>query len=136
MPEKVQELSERYRAWDVQMEKPRWEWGGGAPEDQRRKRGAAGKVEDGFIHLDDAASEAIGEWKDDPKKARITYRQLLTLTSGLLAGERGAAGHSAVMEGDCRQADDWRARPAIRIRSISPHRLLRGTPTQAGWRVV
>ena len=52
---------------------------------------ALAAIEDGFIRLDDAASEAIEEWKDDPRKARITYRQLLTLTSGVLAGERGAA---------------------------------------------
>ena len=46
-------------------------------------------VQDGLIRLDDAASESITEWKDDPTKSRITYRQLLTLTSGLTPGERG-----------------------------------------------
>jgi arylsulfatase A-like enzyme len=44
MPDKVQELSEQYQAWNAQMEKPRWEWGGGAPEDQRRTPGAARKA--------------------------------------------------------------------------------------------
>lgn len=52
---------------------------------------AMAAVEDGLIQLDDKASEALPEWKDDPLKSQITYRQLLTLTSGLTAGERGAA---------------------------------------------
>lgn len=52
---------------------------------------AVAAVEDGLIRLDDLACEALTEWKDDPKKSKITYRQLLTLTSGLTAGERGAA---------------------------------------------
>lgn len=52
---------------------------------------ALAAIEDGIIRLDDPASEALTEWKSDPQKAGITYRHLLTLTSGLLAGERGAA---------------------------------------------
>lgn len=52
---------------------------------------AVAAVQDGVLKLDDPASGAITEWKDDPKKAKITYRQLLTLTSGLTAGERGMA---------------------------------------------
>ncbi|MEW6359940.1 MAG: serine hydrolase [Planctomycetota bacterium] len=52
---------------------------------------AVAAVEDGILRLDDAACEALTEWKDDPKKSRITYRQLLTLTSGLTPGEQGAA---------------------------------------------
>ncbi len=52
---------------------------------------AVAAVEDRILRLDDAACEALTEWKDDPKKSRITYRQLLTLTSGLTPGERGAA---------------------------------------------
>src|SRR4051794_31542974 len=52
---------------------------------------AMAAVEDGLLRLDDPACEAIVEWKDDPSKSRITYRQLLTLTSGLTPGERGAA---------------------------------------------
>jgi CubicO group peptidase (beta-lactamase class C family) len=52
---------------------------------------AVAAVEDGLIKLDDPASESITEWKDDPKKAKITYRQLLTLTSGLTPGELGTA---------------------------------------------
>jgi len=52
---------------------------------------AAAAVEDKLIRLDDPASDAITEWRDDPAKSGITYRQLLSLTSGLTAGERGAA---------------------------------------------
>jgi CubicO group peptidase (beta-lactamase class C family) len=52
---------------------------------------AMAAVQDGIIKLDDPASQALAEWKDDPLKANITYRQLLTLTSGLMPGERGNA---------------------------------------------
>ena len=52
---------------------------------------AAAAVEDGLIRLDDPVSGVWTEWKADPKKAAITYRHLLTLTSGLTAGERGTA---------------------------------------------
>ena len=50
---------------------------------------AVAAVQDGIIKLDDPA--AVPGWGDDPKKKGITYRQLLTLTSGLTAGERGNA---------------------------------------------
>ena len=40
-------------------------------------------VQDGLIKLDNPASENIREWKDDPQKSIITYRQLLNMTSGL-----------------------------------------------------
>ena len=52
---------------------------------------AVAAVEDKVLNLDDLVCESITEWKDDSKKAKITYRQLLTLTSGLTAGERGKA---------------------------------------------
>lgn len=52
---------------------------------------ALAAVEDGLIQPDDPASEVLTEWVDDPVKSTITYRQLLTLTSGLLPGERGSA---------------------------------------------
>jgi CubicO group peptidase (beta-lactamase class C family) len=52
---------------------------------------AVAAVEDGLIRLDDRACESLTEWKTDPLKSQITYRQLLTLTSGLTAGERGSA---------------------------------------------
>lgn len=45
--------------------------------------GAVAAVQDGLIKLDDRAVENIPEWKDDPQKSAITYRQLLSMTSGL-----------------------------------------------------
>ncbi|MEI7702209.1 MAG: serine hydrolase [Planctomycetia bacterium] len=50
---------------------------------------AVAAVQDKLFKLDDPVCESITEWKDDPKKSKITYRQLLTLTSGLTPGERG-----------------------------------------------
>ncbi len=52
---------------------------------------AMAAVQDGILKLDDPACQSLTEWKDDPQKSRITYRQLLSLTSGLTPGERGAA---------------------------------------------
>jgi CubicO group peptidase (beta-lactamase class C family) len=47
---------------------------------------AVAAVEDGFIKLDDAVCESVAEWKNDGLKSRVTYRRLLTLTSGLTPG--------------------------------------------------
>jgi CubicO group peptidase (beta-lactamase class C family) len=44
---------------------------------------AQAAVEDGLIRLDDRVADVVPTWKTDPQKALITYRQLLTLTSGL-----------------------------------------------------
>ncbi len=38
---------------------------------------------DGLLDLDERACETIVEWKDDPRRSRITIRQLLNFTSGL-----------------------------------------------------
>jgi CubicO group peptidase (beta-lactamase class C family) len=43
---------------------------------------AMAAVEDGLLKLDDRACESLTEWKSDPKKSRITYRNLLSLCSG------------------------------------------------------
>jgi CubicO group peptidase (beta-lactamase class C family) len=40
-------------------------------------------VRDGLLKLDEPAADTITEWKSDPRKSRITIRQLLNLTSGL-----------------------------------------------------
>lgn len=48
---------------------------------------ATAAVHDGILKLDDKACESLTEWANDPEKSRITYRQLLTLTSGLTAGD-------------------------------------------------
>ena len=55
---------------------------------------AMAAVEDGLIRLEDPVSGSLAEWRDDPVKSRITYRQLLTLTSGLTPGERGEVGRN------------------------------------------
>jgi len=44
---------------------------------------AVAAVQDGLIKLDNPASENIPEWRNDPEKSTITYRQLLSMTSGL-----------------------------------------------------
>jgi CubicO group peptidase (beta-lactamase class C family) len=44
---------------------------------------AAAAVEDGLLTLDEPASKTITEWADDKRKAAITIRQLLSMTSGL-----------------------------------------------------
>lgn len=58
----------------------------------------AAMIEDGLISsFDEPVSQTLPEWKGDPRKKRITVRQLLNLTSGLaedigqLQGSRGTA---------------------------------------------
>ena len=40
-------------------------------------------ADDGLIEFDEPVSHVLWEWQDDPWKSRITYRHLLTMTSGL-----------------------------------------------------
>jgi CubicO group peptidase (beta-lactamase class C family) len=65
---------------------------------------AVAAVEDGLIRLDDRACHSLTEWRDDPVKSQITYRQLLTLTSGLTPGERGEGGRSPAWKTDYEQS--------------------------------
>lgn len=57
---------------------------------------AAAALSDGLIaSLDEPVSDTLVEWKGDPRKSRITVRELLTLSSGLepnsdLLGRQGA----------------------------------------------
>jgi CubicO group peptidase (beta-lactamase class C family) len=51
---------------------------------------ALAAVQDGLIRLDDTACESLTEWKTDPLKSQITYRHLLTMTSGLTAADRSS----------------------------------------------
>lgn len=44
---------------------------------------AAAAVQDGLLSLGETVSDTIPEWRDDPRKAGVTIRQLLSLTSGL-----------------------------------------------------
>ena len=40
-------------------------------------------VQDGLFKLDDPVAATISEWKTDPRKSRVTIRQLLNFTDGL-----------------------------------------------------
>jgi CubicO group peptidase (beta-lactamase class C family) len=44
---------------------------------------AMAAVQDGLIKLDDKVSDTLTDWKADPRKAKVTVRQLLDLSSGL-----------------------------------------------------
>lgn len=63
-------------------------------------------AEEGRIRLDSPVSDALPDWKSDPRKAMITWRQLLNLSSGLAPIQairtiptwEAAAGQSAVNE--------------------------------------
>ncbi|MFO0949151.1 MAG: serine hydrolase [Planctomycetota bacterium] len=50
---------------------------------------AAAAVQDGLISYDELVSDTIEEWKNDPRKSKITVRQLLSLTSGIQGGRLG-----------------------------------------------
>lgn len=48
----------------------------------------AAAIDDGLIsEFDEKVSETITEWKGDPRRAKITFRQLLSLTSGIDVGQ-------------------------------------------------
>jgi CubicO group peptidase (beta-lactamase class C family) len=44
---------------------------------------ALAAAEDGLLSLDDTVANTIPAWKNDPRKARVTIRQLLDFSSGL-----------------------------------------------------
>ncbi|MFM7447554.1 MAG: serine hydrolase domain-containing protein [Leptolyngbyaceae cyanobacterium] len=44
-------------------------------------------VQDGLLTLDEPVANTITEWKNNPRKSRITIRQLLNLTSGIPGGD-------------------------------------------------
>ena len=50
---------------------------------------AAAAVLDGILTLDERAADTLAEWRDDPRKARITIREILSLTSGIEGGGIG-----------------------------------------------
>ncbi|NBB15164.1 serine hydrolase [Caulobacter sp. SLTY] len=43
----------------------------------------AAAVQDGLITLDEKVADTLPEWRDDPRKTKVTIRQLLSLTSGI-----------------------------------------------------
>jgi len=54
----------------------------------------AAMIEDGLIEsYDELASNTLPEWKDDPRKSRITLRHLLTLSAGLIQDVVNLQGH-------------------------------------------
>jgi len=50
---------------------------------------AIAAVEDELLALDELVADTITEWKEDPRRSRITIRQLLNLTSGIPGGTIG-----------------------------------------------
>jgi CubicO group peptidase (beta-lactamase class C family) len=65
-------------------------------------------VQDGLLQLDEWACDTLTEWKTDPRKSKITVRHLLTLSSGLAAGDRelsgGRSGSRLLGEGAAKRA--------------------------------
>src|SRR6266516_795628 len=49
---------------------------------------ALAAVRDGLFKLDDFVSDTIAEWKSDPRKSRLTIRQLLNQTDGIEGASR------------------------------------------------
>jgi CubicO group peptidase (beta-lactamase class C family) len=49
---------------------------------------ALAAVRDGLFKLDDPVSDTITEWKSDPRKSRITIRELLSQTDGIEGASR------------------------------------------------
>ena len=47
---------------------------------------ALAAAEDGLLGLDDRVADTIAVWRDDPRKSRITIRQLLDFSCGLAPG--------------------------------------------------
>lgn len=55
---------------------------------------ATAAQQDGLLKLEERVSETITEWKSDPQKAKITVRQLLSLSAGLNPGKDEITGAS------------------------------------------
>ena len=45
-------------------------------------------AQDGLLSLDERVADTIPEWRDDPRKSRVTIRQLLDFSAGLEPGYR------------------------------------------------
>lgn len=51
---------------------------------------AVAAIQDKLLSFDEPVSKTITEWQSDEQKAKITIHQLLTLTSGINAGQTGS----------------------------------------------
>jgi CubicO group peptidase (beta-lactamase class C family) len=62
-------------------------------------------MNDGLIALDDPAARFIPQWKDDPRRSRITIRQLGSHTSGIADAEEAGKRHEELTGW---QGDFWK----------------------------
>lgn len=64
-------------------------------------------VQDGLLTLDEPACDTLAEWRDDPRRSRITVRMLLDLSSGLDPAEDsiGSAGSLRLRGGRLSRGD-------------------------------
>jgi CubicO group peptidase (beta-lactamase class C family) len=65
-------------------------------------------ITDGAIGLDDPAAKFVPQWKDDPRKSRITVRHLGSHTSGLDDAEENGLPHDKLTGW---KGDFWKRRP-------------------------
>jgi CubicO group peptidase (beta-lactamase class C family) len=78
---------------------------------------AMAAVQDGLIKLDDKVSDVLTDWKSDPRKAQITVRQLLNLSSGLQPNPSELApGAGGLRNRDAGSRDSQPSREALRER--------------------
>ena len=59
---------------------------------------AVSAISDGVLSLEEKVADTITEWANDPVKSTITYRQLLSLTSGLPSGDSPLYGGKPISE--------------------------------------
>jgi len=83
-------------------------------------------VQNGLLTLDELACDTIIEWRDDPRKSKITIRMLLNLSSGLDPGEDtiGSAGAlrlrgRRLSGGDGEKAVDDKFAAAVAVEAIN-----------------
>ena len=88
---------------------------------------AALAVDDGLLDLDERVSDTIHEWRDDPRKSRITVRELLSISGGIeplstaLEPARSAAAAGIVDRADASIAARALDEPGARFRYGPSH---------------
>lgn len=80
---------------------------------------AAVALKDGLINLDEKVSDTITEWRSDPRKSRITVRQLLDLSSGLDGGDDLLQPGKRRLTGSGRGPDNTAAGMAVKDRGLA-----------------